>query len=510
MNQDAQAYRAQTPYIHAYFRQQHARQMRFVLLLAGYRQPAEIRDLPHLELGFGQGLGLALSAAASGEQQVGVDFNPEQVAALESLLRDSRVDCELYAADFTLFDQQDQRQYQTISLHGVWSWVAPSVRDALVQLFARKLAPGGLLYLSHNTLPGRAPLLPLQRLLALHADRQDPSTPVEDRVHQVFSQLGEAMAMSAYAKSQPALLSWWQELSEEHPVYLEHEYLGNAWYPMLFADTARALADAGLKWVCSADALEQLVGLHLDEQQQHWLQRFADQPDLYQSHADLLRNTSFRRDLFARGLEPLTAEQQWQTLMGESLVLLHPPGSLPLELQGDRGVFELPQSPFHALLDLLADERFRPKPMHWLYQQLQQHLSLTPHSFMDMLRSLLALGYVHPAHSDEQTRQQQLMCQRLNTQLCQRAWHSGAITYLASPVAGCGVRVSRLQQLLLLARAQLGEGSAPAHWANWLLQSQQSVDVTLWTEDQSSWLSEQAQAFARQRLPLLIALGATL
>lgn len=510
MSQDAQAYRAQTPYIHAYFRQQHARQMRFVLLLAGYRQPDDISDLPHLELGFGQGLGLALTAAASGEQQVGVDFNPEQVAALERLLHDSQVDCELHAADFARFDQQDQRQYQSISLHGVWSWVAPSVRDALVQLFARKLAPGGLLYLSHNTLPGRAPLLPLQRLLALQADRQDPALPVEDRVQQAFSQLGEVMALSAYVQSQPTLLSWWQGLSEEHPVYLEHEYLGNAWHPMLFADTARALADAGLKWVCSADALEQLVDLHLDEQQQHWLRAFADQPDLYQSHADLLRNTAFRRDLFARGLQPITSEQQWQALMETSLILLHPAGSLPLELQGDRGVFELPQAPFHALLELLADVQFQPKPVHWLYQQLQQRLSVTPNGFMDMLRSLLALGYLHPAHSDEQARKQQAICQRLNSRLCQRAWHSGAITYLASPVAGCGVRVSRLQQLLLLARAQLGEGSDPAHWALWLLQQQQRLGVGLWSEDQGPWLSEQAQAFAHQRLPLLIALGATL
>ena len=37
---------------------------------------------------------------------------------------------------------------------GVFSWVPHDVRDALLELCAQKLRPGGLLYLNYNTRPG--------------------------------------------------------------------------------------------------------------------------------------------------------------------------------------------------------------------------------------------------------------------------------------------------------------------------------------------------------------------
>ncbi len=95
----------------------------------------------------------------------------------------------------------------------------------------------------------------------------------------------------------------------------------------------------------------------------------------------------------------------------------------------------------------------------------------------------------------------------------QYAWQDHRIAYLASPVAGCGVQVSRLQQLGLLAYEATQAVDADS-WAQWLWQRKDRLVSNVFSKDlgeleQLTWLASQFAYFIEHRFKLLQALGVT-
>lgn len=504
-----QGYLATSAYIYAYFRQQHPVSLRWVQLLAGFDSPQPSAEALHCELGFGQGLGLAITAASRNEAQVGVDFMPEQVSNLNQLLNASGIEAQLHCADFASFLATNQQQFQSISLHGVWSWVAPEIRQQILTIIERFLTDDGMVYVSHNTLPGCAPVIPMQRLI--HHTAQVFSEQADDGLQAVLAVLQSAMPLSRYVQTEPSLAGWWQSLAHENPRYLSHEYLGHAWHPMSFHDTADLLAQAGLSFSCSADAIELLADLHFTAEQQDWLAALPEGA-LRESYADVLRNQPFRRDIWQKNPQRLTPEAQAQGLLSTSLVLLHPLAAIPGQIEGDLGAFDLPQPITQQFLSYLAEDNYAPKSLGTLLAKLNQHFpeaSLGVTESLPILVALTAIGAIHPANTEMNEAVIQ-RSQRLNRQLMENAWQDGRITYLASPVAGCGVQVSRLQQLGLLAFSATGKVDAEV-WTEWLGKTNHQLVESLFdsnnlSNEQPNRLSLAFKHFIEQRFPLLLAL----
>lgn len=505
-----QGYLATSTYIYAYFRQQHPVSLRWVQLLAGFDSPKPSAEALHCELGFGQGLGLAITAASTGEAQVGVDFMPEQVSNLNQLLKASGVEAKLHCADFATFLANNQQKFQSISLHGVWSWVAPEIRQQILAIIERFLTDDGMVYVSHNTLPGCAPVIPMQRLI--HHTAKVFSDHADDGLQAALAVVQSAMPLSRYVQNEPSLIDWWQSLAQENPRYLSHEYLGHAWHPMSFHDTADLLAQAGLSFSCSADAIELLADLHFTTEQQQWLSALPE-GSLRESYADVLRNQTFRRDIWQKNPRRLTPEAQAQGLLSTSLVLLHPLSSIQTQIAGDLGSFDLPQPMTQQLLTYLAEDNYAVKSVAKLLTRLSELNSESVLNALDMiplLTALTALGAIHPANANP-TSALVVATKGLNQQLMQLAWHDARIGYLASPIAGCGVQVSRLQQLALLAYAETGVAKAQI-WADWLWQHKDQLLTLLFPVEraegeQQAWLLSQLESFVEQRFKLLQALG---
>jgi SAM-dependent methyltransferase len=57
-------------------------------------------------------------------------------------------------SDILSADKVLEGTFDIVLAHGVFSWVPPQTRDALLELCASRLRPGGLLYLNYNTRPG--------------------------------------------------------------------------------------------------------------------------------------------------------------------------------------------------------------------------------------------------------------------------------------------------------------------------------------------------------------------
>jgi SAM-dependent methyltransferase len=125
------------------------------------------------ELGFGQGLSFAIHAITQANVNYwGTDFNPAHAAYAQSLLDAAGVTAHVFDLSFAEFCQKsDLPEFDFISLHGIWSWISDENRHIIVDFIRRKLKVGGVVYISYNTQPGWAAMVPVRKVLTQHAER---------------------------------------------------------------------------------------------------------------------------------------------------------------------------------------------------------------------------------------------------------------------------------------------------------------------------------------------------
>ena len=117
--------------------------------------PAPVERCRVLELGCGAGGNLVPMACGLPDARfVGIELAARPVDIgrnLAAALGLSNI--ELRQCDI-LDLSADLGEFDYIVAHGVYSWVPAPVRDALMSVFARHLAPNGVAYLNFNALPG--------------------------------------------------------------------------------------------------------------------------------------------------------------------------------------------------------------------------------------------------------------------------------------------------------------------------------------------------------------------
>ena len=145
------------------------RALAFAALAAGRSPGRGLKPKRLLELGFGQGFGLGVLAAANPDVAFeGIDFNPEHVAHARRLV--AAAGLENLAVSETSFEEAAARGGESdadvVALHGIFSWVAPrhAGRHRAGDL-RQRLQPDGIAYVSYNSMPGWAPLAPIRQLM---------------------------------------------------------------------------------------------------------------------------------------------------------------------------------------------------------------------------------------------------------------------------------------------------------------------------------------------------------
>lgn len=463
------------------------------------------------ELGFGQGMSANLHAAASIVQWSGTDFNPSQAAFAQELSRVAGSGAALFDEAFDAFcHRNDLPEFDFIGLHGIWSWISDENRAVIVDFIRRKLKVGGVLYISYNTQPGWAAMVPFRELLTNHADVLGvDGAGIVNRIESALAFAEQLLAVNpTYARANPQIADRLKKIKEQDRHYLAHEYFNRDWQPMSFAKMSDWLENAKMQWACSANPLDAIDTINLTAEQQTLLQSIPD--NLFrQTVRDFCVNQQFRKDYWVKGARRLTPLDQAEQLREQRVVLVQPRAAVNLKVNGSLGEAALQEAVYVPVLDLLSDHKTR------TLGQLEQSLSSTPINFAQILQAIIVLignGAVQPAQEDTVVSKARKQTDRLNTHLIMRARSSNELVFLSSPVTGGGISVPRFHQLFLLARQQ-GHKTA-ADWAQfaWSILSMQGQRLvkegaTLETPEANvAELTAQAQEFAELRLPLLRAL----
>ena len=469
------------------------------------------------ELGFGQGLSVNLHAAAGTCEWWATDFNPAHASVGQHLTATAGLEARLFNESFAEFCQRpDLPDFDIIGLDGVWSWITDENRTLIVDFVRRKLKPGGLLYIGYISQPGWAEAVPLQRLIAEAAETLgSPGQGIVGRLETALAFIDQLLATRpAYAEAYPRIAERLAHIKGQNRQYLAHEYLTRNFQPMHFADTVRWLRPAKLDFACSADYIRCIPSLTLTEQQREFLARI---PDLLfrETVLDIMTNSSGRREYWIKGGRRLSLLEQAQALRQEQVVLVVPRYDITLDLKTHRVTASLDAAIYAPLLDTLADHQ--PRSL----ADIEQHLAgiLTLPQVKEAVMVLVGKGVLKPAQDEAVSALCRPATDRLNAQLLDFACGHGEVAYLASPLTGGGIPVSRTSQLFLWAAGQGGcttaEDCAALAWQILSIQGQsvQKGGVSLPTaEENLAALTEQARAFVAKEYPVLLALqviGAT-
>ena len=463
------------------------------------------------ELGFGQGLSVNIHAAASSIHWYGTDFSPPMARFAQEMAQAAGSNAKLFADSFADFTKRsDLPDFDFIGLHGVWSWISAENRDLIIQFLHNKLKNGGVLYIGYNIQPGWNDFVPVRQLMSQYiagVNEKDVSRRIRKTVQFIDSFL---KTKPRFFQENPALASRLAELRYADERYLAHEYFNRDWTPMAFSELTECLKKADLHYACPAYYLDHFDFLNLTKEQSEFLQGIDD-PILKETLYDFITNQDFRTDYWVKGeIQELDEEDERITLQKQKYLLVTPPEKVSLMVSVVQGKRELRQEIYKPILELMSDSC--PRTVDQIVQDLGKEEFSSALIYQSMM-ILMGMRHLEPIPDCECSDRLRFQTKQLNAFLCSQVQQGKDIDFLASPVTGGGIEVSRIEQSFLSSLAQ-GE-TEPLKWAEKALSQ---VSAQRLTDDnransldtpanQHEVLLAEATFFAQKRLPILKALG---
>ena len=498
-------YVAEIGYTYGYYPELNPMRVKLAMLKAGLAFPD---NATACELGFGQGLSANMHAAGSGVQWFGTDFNSSQAGFAQDVARVSGSGAQLLDEGFESFCQRaDLPDFDFIGLHGIWSWISAANRAVIVDFVRRKLKVGEVLYISYNTLPGWAAMVPMRHLLTQHAEVMGaPGHGVVARVDGALAFAEKMLAADpAYARANAQVPERFKRLQGQNRNYLAHEYFNRDWEPMHFAEMAQWLSPAKLTYATSAHYLDHIDSINFTPDQQAVLKGIPDAM-FRESVRDFMVNQQFRRDYWVKGPRQLASAQLAAAQRAQRVVLVTPRPAVTLKVACPVGEAALSEPVYGPILDLLADHQ--PITIGEIELALQGK-NIPFRHLREAISMYIGKGDVQAAQDIAQVQQAKPKTDRLNRHLMELARSTADVNFLVSPLTGGGVSVARFEQLFLLA---LQEGVVdPKGWAAFVWRVLQSQGQRIVKDgaplaemtDNVKELERQAQEFGDKRLPLL-------
>ncbi len=434
--------------------------LRWIAASAGYAPRATDQGFTFIELGCGLGASTSMFAACHPEGKFyGIDFNARHIAAgADFAQKGGLTNVEFLARSLTDIDPDELPDADYIVAHGVYSWVNADVREAMHRFIAKKLKPGGILYLSYNSMPGQALVEPVRQWMLEVAANTPGDT--EKKVKAAVS------ALVAFTEKNPRAFGHGdrvkklvERLKTASVNYVAHEYFNAEWASFYFTDVARTFRPMGLAFAGDARAMRNLPELQVKQGEASELMKERDRVRR-RFNLDYLVDESFHRDVWVRAPELIATPDivQNRTVRATRVGTIRPAADLKREVKVPVGTLRF-ATPFD---DRLIEKIAGQAP---LIDALVEDPDLKERGAAGVFRAvhlLLGGGLIRPmaaplaASAGKGIR----LASEFNREILRRHMEGGAVKALASPVAGTGVPISTREALLLFALDSVGEENA--------------------------------------------------
>ncbi len=184
---------------------------------------------------------------------LGIDVSARQIAEGRRRVDHARLSNISLAERSVTELQATDGPFDYIICHGVFSWVSPAVREAILQRCAALLSPNGLATISFNVLPGWRLLQVIRDAAIAHAGRFASPSEKAFEIRSLFE------ALSRFTNERTTYGSVWRNelkrLTAQPDYYLHHELLESDNTPMTLTAFCLLASRAGLNYLGDAHIL---------------------------------------------------------------------------------------------------------------------------------------------------------------------------------------------------------------------------------------------------------------
>ena len=256
-----------------------------------------------LEIGCGDGGNLiSIAYTLPRSQCVGVDLAATAIERGRQHVRAlALTNCDLVVADLATVGRS-LGEFDYVIAHGVYSWVPPPLREALLQLVSDALSPTGVAFVSYNVFPGWRIAGMVREMLRYHtlgiedlAERVEQSKALMKFVavaHDADDPYGRLLAAECERVS--GYPSW----------YLHHDDLADVNDPVYFHEFVAQAKRFDLAFVAEAD-FASMTGADLPKEALEKLDELSGDPVLRGQYLDFVKCRRFRQSLLTRAANPV-------------------------------------------------------------------------------------------------------------------------------------------------------------------------------------------------------------
>lgn len=309
--------------------------------------PAPPSSARILEIGCAMGLNLLpLADQLPGAQLVGVDRSASEIAVARRLAA-GLPNVQLLAADIA--DPQLARslgEFDYILCHGVYSWVAPEVQQAILRVCRKHLAPHGVAFVSYNALPGWHSMSAVRDLMRFHA--RGFAEP-QEQVRQARAALTFVrQSLEGHEGVYPSLIrKMHQALLHATDEYIFHEYLSPYNEPLYLEQFVERAAGHGLQLLTDAEFPATCIDRWPPEVAARLRELGQDLVGTEQ-YLDFLRDRRFRRTLLCHAERDLERALRPERLRGRRVRMEVRVEELSPALDGSEARFRVGEVPLIA------------------------------------------------------------------------------------------------------------------------------------------------------------------
>ena len=268
--------------------------------------PAPVTSARVLEIGCaGGGNLIPMAFALPGAHFVGFDYSARQIEDGQQRIRRLGLrNLELACHDLTTVGDA-LGDFDYIIAHGVYSWVASDVRDALLALIKRSLRPHGVAFVSYNTYPGWHITGIVRDAMLLRAQGIDDPTERAQAARESLRFMAEHVSDTAYGAIFRSYNDFLQDgLKATDDAFLLHDELEETNDPVYFTQFVEHIEAHGLQYLIEAEMREVLPHAFPAETQTA-LQQMARSTLEMEQLMDFLRNRMFRQTLLVHEDAPV-------------------------------------------------------------------------------------------------------------------------------------------------------------------------------------------------------------
>lgn len=299
----------QVPYLGRVHRQSHISNLAVIATLFGLT-PAPPSRCRVLEIGCADATNLVVMAYHLPDTEfVGIDGSESQIAAGQQLAADLGVtNVTLRALDLRQIDAS-LGMFDYIIAHGIYSWIAPETRAALLQRCRERLTEQGVAYVSYNTYPGWHFYDQIRGMMRFHTGGMESISDEIDQARAIMRFVGDHLVDQESPRAEflrealPGLL----KMNDD---YVYHEYLEENNRPQYFHEFISEAQASGLQYLGEA-LFHGMVSSNYPPQVAETLERISTSIVELEQYMDFLRNRRFRCTLLChrertlvRAIEP--------------------------------------------------------------------------------------------------------------------------------------------------------------------------------------------------------------